>query len=170
MRMDVTSERGTTLIETVVAGGILCVLMAGLLGLIAVSTRATENQGHLAARTTEYAQDKVEQLVSLASTDVHSDTRTFPAGTSTGSGLAAGGSSDPNAPVATYLDWLNANGDLLTSTGTTPPSNWYYKRVWQITDVTTHLKKITVTTTVARTIGGDMAPSTTLTVLKSNIY
>jgi hypothetical protein len=170
MRIDFRSERGTTLIETVVAGGILCILMAGLLGLIAVSTRVTENQGHLAARTTEYAQDKVEQLMSLSFSNLYSDTRTFPAAVSGGTGLQAGGSSDPSSPVSGYVDWLNASGDLLTASGTTAPSGWFYKRVWQVTDVNSHLKKITVTTTVAQALGKETAPSSTLTVLKTNIY
>jgi hypothetical protein len=168
--MDISSERGTTLIETVIAGGILCVLMAGLLGLISVSTRVTENQGHLAARTTEYAQDKAEQLLSLAFTDTQTDSRVFPATPTGGTGLTAGGSSSTSAAVSGYLDWLDASGNLLTSSGTTAPANWFYMRVWAVTNLSSHLKQITVTTTVARTIGGDLAPSATLTVLKSSIY
>ena len=58
-------------------------------GAMAIGT--TENQGHLMARATEYAQDKMEQLLSLSFGDVTTDTRTFPAGNTGGSGLAIGG-------------------------------------------------------------------------------
>ena len=73
------SAAGFSLLETVFALGILLVVAVGVLplGVIAVST--TENQGHLMARSTEYAQDKMEQLLALAYGDSTSDTRVFPA-------------------------------------------------------------------------------------------
>ena len=43
--------------------------MAGLLSMAALATTYTENHGHLEARTTEYAQDKLEQLLTLPFTD-----------------------------------------------------------------------------------------------------
>jgi Tfp pilus assembly protein PilV len=164
------TEDGTTLIETVVAAGILAVLMSGVIGLIAVSSRVTENQGHLAARTTEYAQDKMEQLLSLTYGDPTSNTAVFPATTTGGTGLAVGGSSDPNTPAANYVDWLDANGNLLASTGTAAPSGWFYERVWAVTQVSTNLKQLTVTATVSRAIGGEIAPKSTVTSLKSSPF
>ena len=59
-------QAGVTLIETVVATGLLLVALAGLVSVSFVATTSTENQGHLSARTTEYAQDKMEQLLALA--------------------------------------------------------------------------------------------------------
>jgi hypothetical protein len=167
MKSGLGSERGSTIIETVLAAGILAVLLAGVMGLMGVSTKVTENQGHLAARTTEYAQDKLEQLMVLTFNDGQTDTRVFPATLTGGTGLTVGGSSNANAPVALYVDWLNADGTLLTSSGTTPPSGWFYKRVWEISQPATNLKQITVTTTVSATIGGALPPSSTLTCLKS---
>ena len=170
MRSRLTSEQGSTLIETIIAGGILAVLMGGLMGLLTVSTRVTENQGHLMARTTEYAQDKLEQLMVLSFTDLQSDTRSFPAPSSGGTGLTVGGSSNPAAPVALYVDYLDANGNLLASTGITKPSGWFYMRVWAVASVSATLKQLTVTTTVATTLGGEIAPASTLTVLKSSPF
>src|SRR5688572_16284477 len=92
-------DEGFTLIETVFALVILMIVAAGVVPLALVAVRATENQGHLAARTTEYAQDKLEQLMALSYEDVTSDTREFPAPAAGGSGLAIGGSSDPAAPA-----------------------------------------------------------------------
>ena len=66
------------------------------LGLMAVAK--TESEGHLVARVTEYSQDKMEQLLSLAYGDASTDTRVFPAAATGGTGLAVGGSADPTAP------------------------------------------------------------------------
>jgi hypothetical protein len=169
-------EEGTSILEVVIASAILVTLMAGLMSLVGLAISTTENQGHLAARTTEYAQDKMEQLLALTYGDLSSDTRVFPAANSGGTGLAVGGSSNPDAPVALYVDYLEENGDLCAAgnaecgapSGTTPPTGWFYKRVWQITQVSSDLKQVTVTATIARGFGGAMKASSTLTVLKSN--
>src|SRR5262249_12031299 len=96
-------EDGTTLVETSIASGILLVTLAGLMGMGAIATMHTENQGHLAPRTSEYAQDKMEQLLSLAYSDAASDTVQFPALSAGGSGLAVGGSTNTAAPVSLYV-------------------------------------------------------------------
>jgi len=174
-------ERGTTIVEVVVASAILVTLMAGLMSLAGLALSTTENQGHLGARTTEYAQDKMEQLLALTYGDSTSDTRVFPAANSGGSGLAVGGSVNTSAPVALYVDYLDQKGNLCGSTGaectapvgTTPPTNWFYQRVWRIDDrssdgtLPTDLKRISVTATIARGFGGAMRASSTLTVLKA---
>src|SRR4051812_6719663 len=140
-----SGEQGTTILEVLVASAILVTLMAGLMSLAGLSISTTENQGHLAARTTEYAQDKMEQLLSLAYTDTLSDTRVFPAASSGGTGVAVGGSSTASAPVALYVDYLDPSGNLCGSaaaacaapSGTTAPTGWFYQRVWAIADSTT---------------------------------
>ncbi|HET7698038.1 MAG TPA: hypothetical protein VFK57_20155 [Vicinamibacterales bacterium] len=182
MKTRLHGEQGTTIVEVVIATAILATLMAGLMSLAALAISTTENQGHLGARTTEYAQDKLEQLLALTYGDASSDTRVFPAASSGGSGLAAGGNSNPGTPVALYVDYLDDNGNLCGTTGaacaapsgTTPPSGWFYQRVWQIDDNTTHptelpadLKRITVSSTIARGFGGAMKAQSTLTVLKA---
>lgn len=182
VKMRLRGEQGTTIIEVVIASAILVTLMAGLMSLAGLAISTTENQGHLGARTTEYAQDKMEQLLALTYGDGSSDTRVFPAAASGGSGLAVGGSSNTSAPVALYVDYLDENGNLCGTTGaacaapvgTTPPSGWFYQRVWQIDDNSSHptelpvnLKRITVASTIARGFGGAMKASSTLTVLKA---
>ncbi len=164
---------GFSLIETMIALGLLLDVAAGVLplGLLAVSM--TENQGHLATRTTEYAQDKMEQLLSLAYGNSTSDTRYFPAADTGGSGLAIGGSADPDAPVEKYVDYLEADGDLMAPlAGTTAPPLWQYKRVWAVTDAGTNLKQITVTVTVrtASTANVGRLPRSTITVLKTSPF
>ena len=161
------------MIEVIVASALMITLMAGLMSLAAVSLSTTENQGHLAARTAEYAQDKVEQLLALAYPDTATDTTTFPASTSGGTGLTVGGSSSPSSPMAKYVDWLDQSGNVLTSSGTTAPSGWYYERVWKIDDsstnglLPTNLKQITVTVTIQHAFGAANKSTSTLTVLKT---
>jgi len=163
-------DRGFSLLETVIAISLLMIVSLGLLPLGVIATTNTENQGHLMARTTEYAQDKMEQLLALSFGDVTSDTRAFPATETGGTGLAVGGSSDPAAPAANYVDYLDVNGSLLAAVGTTAPANWYYKRVWLVQLVTgsTTLKRISVTAKVKSAVGSSgRIPEATVTSLKT---
>ena len=169
-----TSETGTTLIETSVAAAILLVVMAGLLSMASFATSITENQGHLAARTTEYAQDKMEQLLALAYGDAVSDTTFFPAAAAGGTGLTVGGSSDPSAPVTGYVDYLDQSGNLLCSVAapctSTPKTGWFYKRVWQISSPSTNLKQVTVTAIVATSVAKAIQPRSTVVALKTSPF
>jgi prepilin-type N-terminal cleavage/methylation domain-containing protein len=160
---------GFTLVETIVALGLLLIVATGVLPLGVLAMKTTENHGHLAARTAEYAQDKLEQLMALAYGDTTSNTRVFPATELGGSGLSIGGSSDPDAPVALYVDYLNANGTLVPSAGVAAPADWYYKRVWSVTSPRANLKQITVTVTVRTPSTGGIGrvPRTTVSVLKT---
>lgn len=171
-------EQGTSLIEVLVASALLMTLMAGLMSMAGLAISTTENQGHLAARTTEYAQDKMEQLMALAYGDSTSDTRSFPAASSGGTGLAVGGSYNLDSPVALYVDYLDENGNLCGTTGaacaapsgTTAPAGWFYKRAWQISQEATNLKRITVSAGTSRGFGGATRASSYLTVLKTNPF
>ena len=183
-RIQAGGEQGTTLLEVLVASALLVTLMAGLMSLAGLAISTTENQGHLAARTTEYAQDKMEQLMALAYTDQVSDTRVFPAATAGGTGLKPGGNSSASSPVDKYVDYLDQSGNLCGSaaascvapTGTTPPTGWFYQRVWQVADSTndgtlpTGLKRITVTATISKGFGGAMKATSTLAVLKTSPF
>ena len=173
-------EEGTTLIETTIAVGVLLVTLAGLMSMGMLATMHTENQGHLAPRTTEYSQDKMEQLLALAYGDAVSDTVVFPTVIGGGSGLAVGGSSNTAAPVDKYVDWLAQDGSLLGG-GTAAPANWFYERVWQITcastayvppqpcvdNPATGVKQIFITVTVRTSIGGFLLPRSTVMALKA---
>lgn len=160
-----SSERGTTLIETMFACLILLVVIAGLLSMASLATMYTENNGHLDARAIEYAQDKMEQLLALGYTDTISDTTTFPANSVGGTGLTVGGGTSTAAPVNGYVDWLAADGTLLGG-GAAPPANWFYERVWQISQSGT-LLQITVVATVSRSVGNAWKPTATVVALKS---
>jgi hypothetical protein len=167
--MNLAGERGSTIIETVIAMGILLVVMIGLLGMAGLATVYTENHGHLEARTTEYAQDKMEQLLALAYSDTVSNTIVFPAATSGGTGLALGGGTNTAAPVAGYVDWLAYDGSLLGG-GTTPPALWFYQRVWQTLPLPNGMKQITVVATVRNAVGRALNPKSTVVVQKSSQF
>jgi Tfp pilus assembly protein PilV len=87
------SQAGSTLIETMIAVTILLVCAAGVMDLAALALSTTEHQGHLMARTTEYCQDKMEQLLALSFSDSNSNTTVIPTTASGGTGVAIGGSS-----------------------------------------------------------------------------
>jgi hypothetical protein len=161
------AESGSSVIETVVATALLLVVLGGVASMGIVAMTTTENQGHLSARATEYAQDKMEQLLALAYGDTTSDTRVFPAASSGGTGLAIGGSSNPAIPAAGYVDYLDQNGNLLTIVGNAPPANWFYKRVWQVALPSINLRQITVTAIVASTFGNTEPPQSTVVALKT---
>src|ERR1700758_3220450 len=79
------AQAGMTMVETAIAVAMLLVVASGVLGLGVMAVSTTETQGHLAARTAEYAQDKMEQLLALAFCDggtngiSGTDTTQFPA-------------------------------------------------------------------------------------------
>jgi prepilin-type N-terminal cleavage/methylation domain-containing protein len=163
------NNRGFTLVEVMVAMMVLLVVTAGVLPLTLVATKTAENQGHLMSRTTEYAQDKLEQLLALAYGDTASDTRVFPASDAGGSGLATGGSADPDAPVASYVDYLDIDGTLVAADGDGEPPDWFYKRVWEIEVPSANLKRVTVTATVRSSSSGGVGqiPRATVSALKT---
>jgi type II secretory pathway pseudopilin PulG len=166
------SERGFSLVESMVAGAILITAVVGILPALVLGFQTTEQQGAIATRATEYAQDKIESLISLDFNDGATDTTVFPPNATGGSGLggvmavnATVGAIPPAAAAASYVDYLDASGNLLTgSTGA------YYTRAWSIsTDSTATLKTITVVVKSTQAAGvKGLAPSTTLVSIKSS--
>jgi prepilin-type N-terminal cleavage/methylation domain-containing protein len=177
-------QAGMSLLETMISLAILLLIAAGVLSLATIATSTTETQGHLASRTTEYAQDKMEQLLALAFCDgppntTATDTTVFPAVVdATGTGLAgctnpggnpptasSGGGLNPANPATGYVDYLDASGNLVSST-----ANWEYIRVWQISVPTgsTGLKQISVLAQAHYAVGKDgQVPQSTVVALKT---
>ena len=166
------TDEGSSLVEVVVALLILLTLSAGLFSMAGIALAQSENYGHLAARTSEYAQDKMEQLLVLSFGDSTSDTRVFPASVAGGTGLTIGGSIDPAAPAAGYVDYLDARGNLLAAAGGAPPVGWFYQRLWQVAPVagSATMKEVRVRATVARAVGRTQRPSATLVTIKSHPF
>ena len=176
------SQAGVTLMETMVALAMLLVVASGVMGLAAVAVSTTETQGHLAARTAEYGQDKMEQLLALKFCDgdvtgtAGTDTTQFPSLFGAGTGLAgcsdmvngvplAGGGLSTTAPTAGYVDYLDASGNQVAA-----GANWEYIRVWQITIPagTARLKQVSVLAQARRAVGNNgLLPQSTVVALKT---
>ncbi len=167
-------ERGTSLIEMMIASVVLLMGIVPLAGVFSVAVATSSGQGDIATRTTLNAQDKMEQLMALGFTDSSSDTTVYPTDTTAGAGgtglggVMAGGSTvgsvDPAAPVASYVDYITFQGKLQTAA---PRAR--YMRQWTIsTDASGNLKTITVLVTAVGWTGQGLAPSTTLVCMKSN--
>jgi hypothetical protein len=161
------TDTGSSLVETAVATALLLVVIGGLGSMGVIGTMNTENQGHLSARTTEYAQDKMEQLLVIPYGNTDTDTRVFPAAEFGGTGLAIGGSANPAAPVAGYADYLDKSGTLVVGVAGAEPANWYYKRVWTVSSPAANLKQVTVTVIVRSNLGNSRPVRSTVTALKA---
>ena len=135
-------ERGLTLVETMIAAAILLIVVVGVLNLFTMTIITNHQQGNIATRTTEYAQDKMEQLMALKFNDRTSDTTVFPVTSTGGTGLVSGGSIPPATPPAGYSDYLDQNGNLLA--GATSGS---YIRQWQIVRVVAAPSQLTAAVT-----------------------
>ena len=163
------SQAGISLIETMIALGLLLIAAAGIMTLATVAMSTTETQGHLAARTAEYAQDKMEQLLALGYLDQCTDTTVFPAQVNcgVGQGLTPGGGLNPGAPVVGYSDYVDKSGNPVGA-----GANWQYVRVWQITaNAANNLKTISVQTRVRYGVGQTgVLPTSTITCLKSSPF
>ena len=174
------TQAGMTLLETMIALAVLLIVAAGVMSIAALTVSTTETQGHLAARTTEYAQDKMEQLLALKFCDGDTngtsgtDTTVFPAVVGTGTGLAgcsdmtagtaqSGGGLSTTAPTTGYVDYLDASGNLVAASG-----NWEYIRVWQITAQGTSMKQVSVKAQARHAVGTNgRLPEATVVALKT---
>jgi Tfp pilus assembly protein PilV len=156
-----------TLLETLIATVILLVGVLAQASLFGVSVVQNWNQGDRATRTTEFAQDKMEQLMVLNFTDTTTNTAVYPATTVGGTGLTPGGSVPPAAPVAGYVDYLDATGTVQAGA-----AGAAYRRQWSIAvNAAGNLKTISVVAS-ALTVpgaGAGAAPSTTLVSMQSSI-
>jgi hypothetical protein len=156
------SDRGVTLIETMIAVLVALIGVFSVGSVIFQATSTGDNQGKETTRATVYAQDKMEKLLSLgvaqtnpvsppdflsctlpsASQPSQCNTTGISA-TSWTQGLLAGGTIDPPAPTACsagtpgYVDFLDQNGVQLTGSSCSDvTAHFSYVRMWQITDLT----------------------------------
>ena len=170
-RKSVQGERGASLIETVVAMLILTIGVMGVMGVLSYAVTQNWNQGDRSTRTTEYAQDKMEQLLALSFTDSTSNTAVYPTTSTGGTGLGGTMSGSTTvggvvsgSPVSQYVDYIDTAGNLQTTS-----TDALYVRQWSIaTNSSANLKTVTVVVRALISSGnGANAPSTTLVSMKS---
>ena len=174
-----SSERGVTLVETMIAVLVAFVVMASLGAVIFSAMVANKDQGTEVTRMTALAQEKVEQLGRLAYTDTTTNT-TLISDAGWSIGLTANSSTDLTQLSACpasgsvnvgYVDFLDNTGQPLPGVcSTILATNWGYQRRWQVTTVSgvTGLKQITVAVYSRNAVNaGGGTPVITLTTLKS---
>lgn len=171
-------ERGFSVLEAMIASFIMLIGIGGLMALFVVAAAKNAGQGDQATRTTEYAQDKMEQLLALNYSDTTSQvvgSTTTANGCTSGCGLTGVGSVNPSAPVVNYVDYIDSNENITgSSTGA------MYMREWSIvTDTAPPLNGTlprnikTITVYVQANFSADvgtklnsLAPNTTLIAVK----
>jgi prepilin-type N-terminal cleavage/methylation domain-containing protein len=141
-----SSSRGFSLIEVMIAMGLLTTVSLGVAQVFAMSTRV-----NLVARgqtsATALAEQKLEQLrgltwgfdlegLGLPLTDTTTNLAVAPP-TSTGFGLNPSPTDSLEQNTAGYVDYLDLNGTWV-GTGATPPGNATYIRRWSIQPLPTN--------------------------------
>lgn len=159
-------DSGTSLIETMIAAAILIIGVLTLMGTMATVAADNWNRGDRATRATEYANDKMEQLLALSYTDTTSNTAVYPSTITGGTGLTAGGGVTVGSPVTGYVDYVDDTGTQQTSA-----SNGTYIRQWMVSvNAANNLETITVMVRALDAIGlTGAAPTVTLVCTKSAI-
>lgn len=158
---DLPDESGMTLVECMIA---LLILLFGLLALaqvLAFSVVASKTYGRDATKATASAHDKMEELTTLKFTDTTTNVTVAPPFPANGVGLTAGGSIPPAAPVAGYVDYLDATGARTTAASAA------YTRQWQIINDASNLKRIIVAVTSNKSFNYGIAPNTTVVTYKT---
>ncbi|HEX4785160.1 MAG TPA: hypothetical protein VH350_12515 [Candidatus Sulfotelmatobacter sp.] len=163
------SESGVTILEVLIASVVLLIGIVGVMSLFVVAVAQNKNGGENLSRTTEYSQDKIDQLMALSFTDSATDTTVYPSAAAGGTGLggvmagsATVGSINPAAPATGYVDYLDTNGNLLTSS-----TGAAYSRLWRISSSATGTLKTITVITVGFKIGPGATPSSTLVCFKT---
>src|SRR5438105_6460374 len=87
MKNNTWSARGFSLVEVMIAMALLVIGLGAVLGMFTVAVGDNANQGESGTRVTEYAQDKMEQLVALSFSDGSTDTTVYPPAGTGGTGL-----------------------------------------------------------------------------------
>jgi len=145
-RFSYSSNRGFTLVEVVIAMGLLTVVSLGVAQLFAASTRA-----NLSARsgtsTSAMAEQKMEQIRSLTwgfdtagqglpVSDTTTNLTVYPM-TSNGTGLNPSPADSLEQNTTGFFDFLDAAGTWVGTGATTPPTAAYVRR-WSISPLPTN--------------------------------
>jgi Tfp pilus assembly protein PilV len=185
-------EDGFSILEALFATFIMTIGIVGLMSLFTIAAVRNAGQGEQSTRCTEYAQDKMEQLLALSFSDSTSQTsgNTTLCSTCTGYvsgvGLTAGGTPmSVTSPIANYTDYVVWNGNAEVVQTASTPGTLLYTREWSITNgptgcsltaPVTCVKTVTVTVTANFTgfaVGVNnsasaIAPTTTLIAQKES--
>jgi prepilin-type N-terminal cleavage/methylation domain-containing protein len=134
------NDRGFSLVEVLVATTMLAVSLTALAQLFAVATKSN-NIARNGTFTQILAEQKMEQLRGLAwgfdtlglpVSDTSTDTAKQPEGVTGGTGLTPSPSNTLQSNTDGYVDYLDANANVLGDGGSVIPDNTIYIRRWLI--------------------------------------
>jgi type II secretory pathway pseudopilin PulG len=148
---------GFTLLETVVATGVLVTALAGIAQLFVLSVRSARDAGSQGAALVA-AQDKVERLRSLAfSYGPAAEPVTDP-------GLASTAAQSLNQDTAGAVDFVNAGGAVVDATD--PAHGAVFTRRWRVTPVDPFVPEaLAIEVCVFRWPADGLTPATALACL-----
>jgi len=164
-----SSSRGFSLVEVVIAMGILTTVSLGVAQLFAVSTHA-----NMVARgqtsTNAMAEQKMEQLRSLSwgfdlqgqglpVTDTTTNLAKYPH-EADGRGLNPSPSNSLDKNIDGYVDFLDATGQWV-GTGDTPPQNAVFVRRWAVVPLPTNPNNTIVLQVLVSPLSNEMAKTAT---------
>ena len=144
-RTNHASERGSTLIEVMVA---TTILVTGVIGMAQLFMLSTVNNSSARNDTvaTVLAEQKLEQLRSLAYgfdmaglpvSDINSDTSVSPVAQDGGTGLQPSPASALQENTPGFVDYVDSHGNVVGNTAQ-PPSGAAYTRRWSIEPLPTN--------------------------------
>jgi len=163
------NSRGFSLIEVVVAMGILTVVSLGVAQLFAASTRVNV-MARSQTSTTMLAEQKMEQIRSLTwgfdtngeglpVSDTASDLTVSPM-TQNGTGLNPSPTDSLERNTIGFVDFVDAGGEWV-GTGSTPPGTAVYVRRWSIQPLPTNPNNTLVIQVLVTPMANEMARLTT---------
>ncbi len=145
------AEAGFSLVEVIVATGILATALVSLAQLFAIST-ATNLAARNSGTAMIYAEQKVEQLrglsytldaAGLPVTDSTTDTSVYPPAATGGTGLSPSTDNTIQSNTDGYVDYLDHIGRSLGG-GETIPDNTAYIRRWSVEPLPTNPNNVII--------------------------
>jgi type II secretory pathway pseudopilin PulG len=145
------SESGFSLVEVVVATGILAAALVSLAQLFAIAAAANMSSRN-AGTTMIYAEQKMEQLRALSFSldpaglpvnDTTTDTAEYPPAAVGGKGLSPSTTNTIQASTDGYVDYLNIAGESLGG-GEAIPDNAAFIRRWSVEPLPTNPNNVIV--------------------------
>ena len=145
------AEAGFSLVEVIVATGILATALVSLAQLFAIST-ASNMAARNSATAMIYAEQKIEQLRSLSYTldpsglpitDITTDTSVYPPATTGGTGLSPTTTNTLQSNTDGYVDYLDPLGRSLGG-GETIPDNTSFIRRWSVEPLPTNPNNVLI--------------------------
>ena len=144
-------EAGSSLVEVLVATGLLATALIALAQLFAIST-ATNAAARNSTITMMLAEQKIEQLRALQYTfdrnglpvqDIETDLAVYPPAATGGKGLSPHTDNTLQANTDGYVDYLDSRGTTLGG-GTVIPDNTSYIRRWSVEPLPTNPNNVII--------------------------